>query len=62
MPQKEKAFKVTISVLVDDASKPEYEDAMKKVCDQTFNELRAILRSIDRGTGRVTVNIQPIVE
>lgn len=58
MEQKTKAFTVTIKVTVDDASK--YDDEMKKVCDQTFNELKAILRSMDRGTGRVTVDIQPV--
>jgi len=58
MEQKTKKFTVTISVRVDDKSK--YEDEMKKVCDQTFNELKAILRSMDHGTGRVTVDIQPI--
>lgn len=59
MEQKVKKFTVTISVTVDDASK--YEDEMKKVCDQTFNELKAILRSMDRGTGRIKVEIQPVL-
>ncbi len=58
MEQKTKKFTVTVSVAVDDASK--YDDEMKKVCDQTFNELRAILRSMDHGTGRVKVDIQPV--
>ncbi len=58
MEQKTRKFTVTVSVLVDDVTK--YDDEMKKVCDQTFNELKAILRSMDRGTGRVKVDIQPV--
>jgi len=62
MQKKVRKFNIAIGVMVDDAKKPEYESAMDELCTHTFNELRAILRSMDRGTGRVSVDIKRLEE
>jgi len=55
-------FTITIAAVVDDASKPEYKAPMDEVCRTTFNELKAILRSRDHGTGRISIDIQPVTK
>ena len=62
MEKKIRQFTVTIGVTVDDASKPEYEAPMDEVCNKAFNELKALLRSTDHGTGRISIDIQPVVK
>jgi|GEM_PF-4755593 len=48
-------FKVSIQVLVEDPNKPENQAGMDKLCSMLFTELKAIARSLDRGSKRLTI-------
>lgn len=56
--KKVRTYKVTISVGVDDANKPEYEAEMEKLCKHLFDALKNKASMSDAGTGRLTVDVQ----
>jgi hypothetical protein len=60
MTQKTRSYKLSISVTVDDATKPEYDVEMEKLCNKLLHELKAIARAYDRGTGRLVIATERI--
>lgn len=56
--KKIRTYKITVSVGVDDPSKPEYEDQMNQVCEYIFAPFKRAAETLDNGTGRLAVDIQ----
>lgn len=60
-PTKEKItrkFLVTVSVVVDNASNPEYEKHMNEVETLLFEPLKRAASSLDAGSNRLSVDVQ----
>jgi len=56
--KKIRRFNITVSVGVDDSSKPEHEKQMDQVCEYIFGPFKRAAETLDNGTGRLTVDIQ----
>lgn len=59
-PKREQEYRLRIIVTADGVDKPDYEPHMEAICKMVLNELKAICRSHDQGTGRLTVEAEQI--
>lgn len=53
-----RTYLVTVSVVVDDASKPEYQTQMNDVEAYIFNPMKRAASSLDAGSKRLAVDVQ----
>jgi len=56
---KKRTFKLTVAVMVDDASK--YDAEMERFCSLFLGEIRAVHRNLTGGNVDETITIEPVL-